>query len=166
MNEFYYLISSLPYLTFGDEPPVTVEWFMAECRKWLSPGEMKVLLSADVRRHEIMPEDIELVKSWKKFDMELREELAGVRMDRKFGGGQKAPERLKEVMEQETPLLMEQKLEKIRWDFIEGKTTGHYFDIEALVMYFLKLQILQRLATFDKDEGEKTFYQLCEVHYE
>ena len=61
---------------------------------------------------------------------------------------------------------MEEALERIRWDFLEGKTAENMFDINWLVLYFLKLQIAERLTTFDKDKGESFFYELCEVKYE
>ena len=30
---------------------------------------------------------------------------------------------------------------------------GHYFDIERLVLFFIKLQILERIFSFDTEEG-------------
>ncbi|MFQ5951863.1 MAG: DUF2764 family protein [Candidatus Omnitrophota bacterium] len=152
-NKYYYLVASLPYLKFEAEPPLSREDFISECEKWLSPEEMKVVLSADL-------------EALKKFDAGLSRELVRVRTERKTTGSFKAGELLKGVMEQENPLLMEKTLEKLRWDFIEDKETEYMFDVSWLAFYFLKLQILERLAGFNKDKGEAYFYELCEVHYE
>ncbi|RKY42143.1 MAG: hypothetical protein DRP85_03780 [Candidatus Makaraimicrobium thalassicum] len=166
MNKYYYLVASLPYLGFGDSPPVDRDMFISECKKWLSPADMETLLAAEMWRFEIAEEEIDLLREWKSFDSGLREELARVRASRKRAGGYKVPERLKEIMGLETPLLMEEKLERFRWDFLEEKGASYHFDVNWLVVYFLKLQILERLGVFDKDKGEGIFYKLCEVNYE
>ena len=166
MNKYYYLVASLPYLGFGDSPPVDRDTFIAELGKWLSSEDMDTVRAAGLRYIEIAGEETELLKEWKSFDEGLREELARLRVSRKRPGGYKVPERLKEVMGQQTPLLMEKKLERLRWDFIEEKEAGYHFDINWLVLYFLKLQILERLEVFDKDKGEEFFHKLCEVNHE
>jgi hypothetical protein len=166
MNEYYYLIASLPYLQFGQEAPVSKDDFIKECRKWLSPGDMRALLSADLRCYDIRPGDTAVLREWKTFDMEEREEIARVRAAKKKTEGVKVPERLKNIFDKETPLLSEMELERIRWRFLEDKSERHYFDLDALLLYFLKLQIQERLDRFDKDKGEKFFYETCEVSYE
>ena len=166
MAKYYYLAASLSYLKFREEPPISRDGFIAECRKWLSAGDITTLLSADLYNHDIKPVDTRLVKEWKSFDLALREDLAVIREARVKGESCKTPEILRTVIEQETPLLMEVELERIRWDFLEHKNAGRYFDTDALVLYFLKLQILERLAKFNKDAGERFFYEFCEVDYE
>ena len=165
-NKYYYLTASLPYLSFRDEPPFNGDAFIAECEKWLLPRDMKILLSASRHCREGRCKGTLFLEKWEKFDANLREDLARVRAARKKGESYKTSETLKSVMAQETPLLMEQALEEIRWDFIEDESREHFFDINLLISYFLKIQILERLAQFDKDKGEKFFYSLCEVTYE
>ncbi|MGD2278979.1 MAG: DUF2764 family protein [Candidatus Omnitrophota bacterium] len=165
-NKYYYLVASLPYLKFSGEPPISKEDFFQECGKWLAPEDMSALISADRHRYEERPEDPEASKTWKKFDTELRKELARIRAARKTSASYKTGDSLKSVMDQENPLLMEKKLERIRWDFLEDKEPSYMFDVNRLVIYFLKLKILERLDSFNKDKGEAFFYSLCEVHYE
>ena len=47
-NKYYYLIASLPYLKFGDQPPIFKAAFITECEKWLSPEDMVLVNSADI----------------------------------------------------------------------------------------------------------------------
>ena len=61
-----------------------------------------------------------------------------------------------------TPLDIERKLLFSRWAWIENKEEGHYFDLDFLLMYFIKLQILERLFTFDAQKGKERFMLLCE----
>ena len=164
-NKYYYLVASLPYLRFSGEPPISKEDFFKECGKWLAPEDMSALVSADQYRYEERPEDPEATKAWKKFEMELVKELARIRTARKTSASYKTSDSLKSVMDQENPLLMERKLERIRWDFLEDKEPLYMFDINWLVIYFLKLRTLERLFSFNKDKGEGFFYSLCEVHY-
>ncbi len=165
-NKYYYLGASLPYVSFGDDPPFSREGFIAECEKWLSPADMQALLSADLHCREEKCEGIPLLRRWKSFDAALKAELARIRAAAKKGEGYKTSDILKNIMGKETPLLMERALEKLRWIFIEECSKQYFYDINALASYFLKVQILERLATFNKDEGEKFFYSLCEVKYE
>ena len=159
-------MSSLPYLRFKGEVPLSRDDFLCECKKWLDPDEMRTILSADIHSPEGAREDTELLREWKEFDEGLKKELARAREAAKKGKSYKGPDTLKEVMEKETPLLMEEGFEKTRWDFLETRVLGYNFDLNWLVLYFLKLQIVERLATFNKDAGETFFYELCEVQYE
>ncbi|MEA3489600.1 MAG: DUF2764 family protein [Candidatus Omnitrophota bacterium] len=166
MAEYYYLVASLSYLKFGGKPPIGRNEFIEQCRKWLRPADMGSLLSAEAGYQEISPGDIQIMKEWKSFNIGIRKELAEVRKAKKRSEAYKMPENLKRALEQETPLLMERELERIRWGFLEDKSAGQHFDINALILYYLKLQIQERLAGFDKDKGEKFFYEFCEVNYE
>ncbi|MFC1480005.1 DUF2764 family protein [Candidatus Omnitrophota bacterium] len=165
-NKYYYLVASLPFLKFADDPPLSKSDFLAECEKWLTLQDMHTVLSADLASCDVRSEDTAVLVEWKRFDRDLREHLSHVRAAKKSSEDYREPEALRGVMEMETPLEMEQALEKIRWDFLEEKTAGYFFDVNRLALYFLKLQIMERLAGFDKDKGERTFYQSCEVIYE
>ncbi|MFH1395498.1 MAG: DUF2764 family protein [Candidatus Omnitrophota bacterium] len=166
MGKYYYLIASLPYLKFEEKPPIDKTVFIAECEKWISPEGMKDLLAVESARHEDDNDETLLTVKWKTFDENLRGIIAKARAAKKTGGAYKTPEKIQEVIEQATPLLMEMKFERIRWDFLEEESSKYFFDMNWLTLYFLKLQILNRIAVFNKDDGEKFFYNLCEVNHE
>ncbi|MGB2630360.1 MAG: DUF2764 family protein [Candidatus Omnitrophota bacterium] len=165
-NKYFYLVASLPYLRFTKEMSFSVEDFIHECEKWLTPPDMKALLSADIHDPERAGEDFELFRVWKEFDSRLKKELAGIREASRKGESYKTPDVLQETMARENPLLMEESLEKTRWDFLEERAFRYNFDLNRLVLYFLKLQILERMSRFNKDAGESFFHSLCEVRYE
>jgi hypothetical protein len=164
-NKYYYLVASLPYLKFGGEPPMSSEEFIAECGKWLIDKDMKTVLAA-TRSAEQGAEEGSVLAEWQRFDREVRHELALIRAARRKGEEHRGTDLTKSVLEQENPLLMEKELERIRWSFLEEKSRTYFFDINRLVLYFVQLQILERMAAFDKDKGESYFYKLCEVDYE
>ena len=61
------------------------------------------------------------------------------------------------------PLDIERQLIILRWRYLEEQDAGHHFDINFLVIYFLKLQLLQRLFIFDKEKGRERFLAFSKV---
>ena len=166
MSKHYYLVASLPYLKFGARPPLSTDEFFYECRKWLSLEEMREIESAGVIGESRAGSDSAALSEWKDFDMDLRTRLADDRAAKKNNEESRATGEVRNIMEEGNALLMEKRLAKIRWDFIEAEQTECCFDTNWLVFYYLKLRILERLSTFDKDKGESFFYRICEVQYE
>ena len=164
-SEYYYLTASLPYLTFKAEPPVSKERFIEECEKWLSFGDLESLLAADNAEEPGAGNSPVLVK-WKEFDLSLKKELAEYRQERKRGADRKPDNLAGKVLSAANPLDMELSLERVRWDYLEDLATGHFFDIGKLIVYYLQLSILERLAKFDKDKGETYYYEMGEVKYD
>jgi len=166
MKSYYYLVASLPHLEFEDAPPIKKEVFKEECRKWLSLRDLETLCSAKISESEKDTSDTKVLSDWKTFDSELRRLLSEERAGNKITTLSSISSALDEALSDGTPLQKEIKYEKIRWDFLDAEGKQHFFDINWLSVYFLKLQILDRLSAFDKDKGEKVFYNLCEVNYE
>ena len=166
-SKYYSLVASLPYLKMGEAPPVSSEAFLDECDKWLSPGEIDLLrMAADPAAPDGRAEESHVLKEWKEFDSALRSSVAAMRSARRKKQVFKAPDALRSAESGETPLVMEKALEEIRWGFLEDKVLSYNFDVNWLILYFLKLRIAERLARFDKEKGEAIFYKLCEVKHE
>ena len=163
-NKHYYLVASLPFLSVG-EPAISAEEFLEECGKWLSEDELRVLKAASMEAPGEGAACGEALGEWKRFDDRLRKDLAGRRRRRKEGKEHEssASEEVKRVFEGGTPLEKEKILAQARMDFIESMTGKYFFDLNWLVLYYLKVQIMERLSVFDKDKGEERFYKLCEV---
>lgn len=163
INQHYYLVASLPHLAFGKQAPISREAFLSECQKWLDSRSLRMVEKLDL--NDISPgrRDSDVVREWKEFEFDLRSELAKIRRSRKEGAKEHIPLFLKGIFEEDTPLLMERRFEEKRWEFLEEKEFGLHFDLRALFVYFLKLQILERLSRFDKEKGKAVFDGLCEV---
>jgi len=165
MTEYYYLKASLPYLRLEKVPPITSRDFLDECLKWVSPKDLEKIENAKFGNQNIEENEAEASLNWKRFDTELKTGIALARKKAKIFG-KKIRKMVKEIINQETPLDSEKEIERIRWEYLEDKEALYEFDINALIIYFLKLQIIERLTSFDKEEGENFFYKLCEVKYE
>ncbi len=163
MDKYYYLVSQLPHLTFLQEPPIKREYFLEEARKWVSLGEFLILSKVDINDFYLDKRDPELLREHKMFEFSLRNQLALFRKSKKEGQAVKLSKELS-FLGEANPLEAEIELLRMRWESIEEKEKEHYFDLEFLILYFLKIQILERLATFNKEKGQKVFEKLCEVH--
>jgi hypothetical protein len=165
-GKYYYLVASLPHLRLDGESPISGDRFLSECEKWLSEHDMETLRAASIRSAEKAHGDVDLLARWEDFEGTFRKNLAAARAYRKKGEEGKVSEEIRTITAQENPLAMERSIEKRRWDFLDGIAQGYFFDLNRLIVYYLQLQLLERLATFNKDKGESQFHELCEVDYE
>lgn len=166
-GKYYYLVASLPYLKM-EEKGITKEAFLSECLKWLSLEDYSALREAELGLLEKVSFEVPALIDWKRFDTALKKDLFIARESIVSDSPREtaANEKIKTVIEQETPLLMEKKLAQIKLDFIDGEFSKYFFDLNWLILYYLKIQILERLSVFDKDIGENFYYKLCEVEYD
>ena len=54
----------------------------------------------------------------------------------------------------------EKGLDDLLWDKIDGLSTFHYFDIEAVLAYIAKLHIVTRWLNLDEEVGRDVFRRL------
>jgi len=165
-NNFYYLISSLPRLEFGQAGPITGEEFLNECSKWLSQKDLLFLSSQDLKVNELTASGPFAAKVFNEFSNDLNQALSIRRRALKGEGALKQSALLDDIFDQKDPLSMELKILKIKWDLLDEARTDYHFDLNVLIVYFLKLQILERLAVFNKEKGRRVFKSLCEVTYD
>jgi len=161
MDKYYYLAAELPFLSFGSEPKIRRDGFLNEVEKWLPEKEMAALLKADINEFSYDETVPEILKSYKKFEHNLRIELSDLRKAKISGKEYNKPEDVYLEEKEKSPLDMEKDLLLLRWRKIEEEETGHCFDLSFLIAYFLKLQVLERLFTFDKQKGREEFHSLC-----
>jgi hypothetical protein len=163
MDKYYYFVSELPYLRFDTKPLIDREYFLEEAKKWLSQKDFATVSQVDINNFCYEKKDSPVVNKYKSFERNLRERLALIR---------KSLDKAKETKISEilgidfngSPLEIETQLLFLRWQFISEQEKDHYFDLDTLIFYFLKLQILKRLFIFDKDKGTAAFDELCGVN--
>jgi hypothetical protein len=156
MDRYYYLVAQLPGLQFEREPLISGEVFLEEAGKWLGRSALETL--RQVHLYDLSPEPTPsaLYNRFKAFERDFRAELAGWRRALREETDLKLsfPSSL---VREGNPLEVERKLLKYRWDRLEEEERGHYFDLETLIVYHLKLQILARLAGYDGERGFRVF---------
>lgn len=168
MPSFYvYLISSLPALSFGAKPPFSFERLLEICRG-LIPEKDSILLSA---LNEMLNGDaadagnrsLGLIQA---FERNMRNELVKVRATRfhldaekylRPGEGQDASVGHVALASYRNPSIIEGErlLDAARWEYLDGISIGHYFDLDALIIYAAKLLILERWQKVNSAPKEK-----------
>ncbi|MDR0969090.1 MAG: DUF2764 domain-containing protein [Lentimicrobiaceae bacterium] len=67
---------------------------------------------------------------------------------------------IREINEMTDLIGREQYLDQQFWSWIDEKNTFHYFDIENIIGYLFKLQIIERWQNLNKEKGAKLFKEL------
>jgi hypothetical protein len=166
-SSYPYLISSLPMLHFGAKPPFSFEAFLETC-KGLIPDKdfdmVSLCANEDLWEHIVSQETL---RGWIVFETGLRNELVKIRSSRRKLDPAKY---LRPDGSDDTTLYhiamnshrilslveSEKYLDQARWHRLEELCFGHYFDLDTLIVYALKLQILwrwEKIARIDKSEA-------------
>lgn len=156
MPKYYeYLLSSLPMLSFGMKAPLSFDRLVYLCKGLVTDKDIETLRAVTVPggAQDGYAGNRTLAK-WRSFDTMLRNELVTIRAQRKKQDPVKylrqdgSPEsaytahiainayRKPSILESEKALDLE------RWHELDELASGHHFDLDALVVYALKLMIL------------------------
>ncbi|MBU1148338.1 MAG: DUF2764 domain-containing protein [Candidatus Omnitrophica bacterium] len=156
MDKYYYLIASLPLLKFMEPPGIARQDFIAQTEKWLCTEDFMVLNEADINNFLHHSKDTPLLSRWKDFEYSTRTELASYRRAKRQDTEYKIRKDLSNIIQESSnPLEIETKLSRLKWDLLEEQEIGHFFDLDFLIIYYLKLQILERLTNFNKEKGKQ-----------
>lgn len=160
----YYLLASLPGLSYGARPPVERGEFLARCESQLSAPDfeaVRALLAGDesAATHGFSREWFGLEAELRNALVRHRAALAGVDPApfRREGVSERlyAIEAVEDAFERPNPLEREVELDRYRWSVVEDLERGHFFDLTAVLAYALKLRILERWQAADAARGEK-----------
>jgi len=161
MAYFTYLISSLPSLKYRVEPPLTSEAFLSRCETSLAAKDLE-LLKAILEGGKPHSSNTTL-RLWHAFDTALRNELVKVRASSDGEAKRFLRESGTDGMEithmalyaYRRPSIMEAEefLDEARWSFLDRLALGHYFDLDALIVYAEKLAILQKWSRVSSADG-------------
>jgi hypothetical protein len=174
LSRYYYLVSSLPVLLIEAEAPITEQYFIDMCKSRLTAADLLLLQQAVLLPvGQPYPRNGTLDR-WFSWEHALRNELVKLRataLSRDphayFRGDEAGIIDFTEIegiardaLGQQTPLISEESLIKARWNFLDGLEIGHYFDIDRVIIYYLKLQLLLRKELFKADEGKEEFERI------
>lgn len=164
MDKFYYIVSQLPTLFYDKESFMTIDRFMEEAGKWLAHRDYRILSMVDMNDTSQDMEGPRLWRDYRAFEKRFREDLAAWRKSLRSGQEYKPVHFPSSLVNEGNPLEVEKKLLEYRWNTIEAWEREHDFDLEFLILYLLKLQILRRLASFNKDKGMEVFQEVVNIH--
>jgi hypothetical protein len=176
LSNYYYLVASLPMLDYEKTAAVTVKYFLEICAAQLKPYDYALLKNADFTGLRSSFPQAEAYRRYRSWEVALRNELVRLRALKKGedpvpylkAGSEVYSLKMlaKRVFEESSPLQAENLLNRGRWDYLEELEIGHFFDINKIVIYYLKLQLLTRKAYFRDEPGKENYTALQQQVFE
>jgi hypothetical protein len=151
MSNVVYLIAGLPSLTYGRPATVSLAEFTDVAREQLSESEYNQLELLDIRDLGKATQ-ISGLKSVGELFGELQTDKFEIRKARQQ---ERTPNVLnipRKVLDQ-NPLEIEKHFMKALWDELDSIGSLQSFTLTEVFVYKLKLQILERMNTFNKEKG-------------
>jgi hypothetical protein len=65
-----------------------------------------------------------------------------------------------QISEEKDLRIREKRIDMLRWKWLEEHTLFRFFDIESVIAYLLRLEMIERWLTLDKTSGGETFRNL------
>ena len=160
MDKYYYMVAQLPALFFDKEAAIDIPTFLEEAQKWLTKRDYQRLSKINLYETAQNGKRLKLWQQYILFELQFRTELAGWRQAHIEGQEYKPSHFALSMVKEGNPLEIEKKLLHHRWQWIDSQEQGHHFDLDFLILYYLKLQILQKLSVFNKEKGLEKFREI------
>lgn len=179
MSQYYFLVASLPLLNYEQRDAVDPQEFLALLAEHLGASDLTQVRGAAIDApQESFSSASPTIRAWAAYERGLRNAIVRLRAARlstepgqylradesgDYGDGSaQIGEAAREAMGHDSPLSAEDALNRARWLFLDELEVGHYFDLEHIVVYYLRLQILARRRRFDRDQGQAQFERISE----
>jgi hypothetical protein len=163
-KNFIYFAGSLPMLLFGEKPPVSVEVFDDDAAR-LTDERTAAMLKKVVLYNpqaEDLPSSVQkfyewegfLRNSWLDFRKKNRSDAGDYKRENNAFYSDVAPA-LAQAANCTDLMEAEKIIDRLRWNMLENLSTGHYFDLDFLALYRIKLQILTKYTVRTVEKGNQ-----------
>lgn len=169
MNHWY-LVSSLPYLRFGEKPAVSRVAFLSVCAGWLSETETDVLQAVLDNR---APAAGRAAQCWWNSEVQLRDAVVRVRAKNRGadagrfvqphdGFSVSIEKAVTDAFTRANPLEQEAELDRARWTMADELALTEPFGFAGILAFAVKLRIAERWAGLDAAAGQSKVEELIE----
>ncbi|HKL89794.1 MAG TPA: hypothetical protein VJ880_01295 [Allomuricauda sp.] len=175
-----YLMNSLPYLSFQDTEEArskvrsllkryahpsegeknTLTILNEEAKKFLTPKDYHLfehIHLSTIHSEHFQHSENKVLAEFSTYMQDLKENIGRLRIFRKISEKTSTTKKPPLPLEPGTPLEEEIQLLNWQWKKLEELSLGHYTDFGALVIYRLKLLLLERWWSFDQEQGFVNF---------
>ncbi|MCU4176081.1 hypothetical protein [Carboxylicivirga sp. N1Y90] len=151
MSNLVYLMCSLPSLKFGQVPPITMDEFTEDAKSQLSAKHFKKLEPVDIYQSSDSEGKVSLKSIAVMLD-ETKEDMTELRASK---AQRRTPNlaQLPLAVVNANPLEREKLIMRWQWEELDTIQAGEAFTLTEVMIYKLRLQILDRLNSFDKECG-------------
>lgn len=168
MSEYYYTIASLPMLMLNQDPPISIEYFLETCRYTINEKDLEVVENASLISDG--RDSNKCISKWYAWDRALRNELVKMRAQKTGIDAAKylhqddtetgVFDAAREAFNASNPAAGEDILNSARWRYLDELESGHNFDLDKLIVYYLKLQLLHRKKVMNLDNGRGKYQEI------
>ncbi len=162
MKKHWYLVSSLPYLRFGEKPPLDRIAFRAACVGQLVPADLAVL---DAVLENCEPPAGAALQWWTG-EVQLRDAVVRVRAKARsadasrfikphVGFSTTIEKMVADAFTRSNPLEQEMEIDRARWILAEEIAVSDPFGFPAVLAFAVKLRIAERWAAMDEKTGQE-----------
>jgi len=160
--DYWYLVSSLPGLRFGDKPAMSIETFRSACFGELTEEQLN---GVDAALENRAP-DSALASAWWNGEVQLRDAVVRVRAKSRStdasrflkphdGFSATLEEMVTDAFTRATPMEQEMDLDRTRWTLVDELALARPFGFEGVLAYAVKLRIAERWAGMDDEAGQE-----------
>lgn len=146
-----YLMCSLPSLSFGQSPPITIEEFKDMARSQLSAKKYRMLEQMSMQDMEEEGRKPSL-KGVKDMLEKLKMDLIEIRKAR-AARRQPKPDHLPGSVLEANPLDRELQIMLWQWEKLDNIAVGKNYTLADVIVYKMKLQLLFRIQSFRAERG-------------
>jgi hypothetical protein len=166
---YYYVVASLPTLAFGQAIPFSSDDFLADCQRMLSEKDFEILkkVTLDYDQPDDQSQSLtalsrinsQLRNQWVRARAKALDKDASEYIRRDSGIDREVVEAVEQAYHVAHPFEADQYLNRYRWQKYDEIAQGHFFDLNCLIVYALKLQILERYQRMTQEKGKEIFDQ-------
>jgi len=168
---YYYFSASLPMIEWEGKLPMSSDEFLLECRRLLTEEDTALIQKVLGENDSVTKTGNGTVDAWNQFNRNFRNEIAWFRAKRankdplgSIRGDKESEPYLREIIHQAAKMKNLLEAEKILdgacWQFLNDLENGHYYDFEYLIVYGLKLKILEKYQKYNSPKGKTTFDEI------
>ncbi|TKG92856.1 DUF2764 family protein [Puteibacter caeruleilacunae] len=150
MSNVVYLMCSLPSLTFDKVPPISLDEFNSDAKSQLSSRHFRLLELVELGK--INSEKKAGLKSIAEMLADVQQDISEIR-SAKAQNRQPQMAKLPKSLSALNPLEREKLILQWQWEELDSIESGKTFTLTEVMVYKLKLQILNRLHSFDEKKG-------------
>ena len=171
-RNYYYFVSTLPFINYGDKPPMASEEFREQCCGLLNPEDAALirycyfnpLLAVESVQHT-GSEFIDCLMARERTLVLNLAYLRAARLKRPSPGDPphdvpRAEALAKAAFEMTDPLEAAIFIDKCRWEALDEMVGVDLFGVNNIFAYLMKLQLLERRQRFEAEIGSVSYKEL------
>lgn len=179
MGSYYYAVATLPYLRLDSDRHPSLEEFHELCERWCPAEDLKIILDSALENVSLESDEVHpIVLKYYRWEAGLRNELIRQRAQKlqrdaqamiqttesgdDFSARSGLSEAVRTIMSAPNALAADEALDAIRWEYLSELEVGQYFNLEQMLVYYIRLQILVRRNSLTIEAGAESYT----AHYE